>query len=799
MYGVIYNNLYAIPAQNALGKANILQGKVIEQLSTGLRINSASDDASGLAIAEQLLSQIKGLKRASMNAQDGISFLQSVEGAVGEVNSMLLRIRELAVQSGNPGYTANDRAILQLEVDQLKDEINRVSDATEFNTKKVLNGDATALWSSTKNSMSAIINGPVVKDANYKITAEGDIAGQNSIYKSNIMNVLPGTLVAEIIAARDTNLEYVKNPIDVPITGTGGMTITVSTSTATAQEVSVNSTSSTYKQAGSDWDVVGISASATINFSGYFELEILSDGIVGEAPLSGVVSYRYRTMDAKTGEVSEWITTSTTTIPVAGGGTNSAIFTINLSETMTATGTGSITFSFDPTDIINSGDKMIGMFSPVITAGQSWAGDGGGVIKISGSVSSTPDIHYSAAGSLTNKDNGDSVVDYKDVPIYIMNIDPKTGDVITGSITLEFRESQLTPITLTGVVTVIIRDEGVAAKDTKLKDLKSFYNADGVGILEFGQELTIYSNGKQATIYLESEDTIADLESKLSKAIIETLDRGVDSSIPNAGITNENLVKFISSEDESADGDRAVAGTIVMQTATVGRLSDLAFIGNEDIINALGLSRIQESENATIDIRVTDAHTDKLIGEASVNSGVLQGVIDGVEIVIDQTLGFVPTWNEARNKLEFIISTANNTTYFHFKDNRTELQIGANEGQTLNVSIGQLDTAGLEIEDLYVVDVETSQRAITLADNALNHINLLRTSVGSQTNRLEYAISSLDRLGETLTIAESRIRNIDIAEASTRLAMEQLLVQSATTILAKANLLPQTALTLITG
>ena len=134
----IVNNSTAIGAQGSVNNANNSLTKTIKALSTGLRINTAADDASGLAVSEKLRAQISGLSKAATNAQDAISMLQTAEGAMGSMTSMVQRIRELAVQAGDPAYTTNDRAMLQLEVDQLKEEIDRVSSSSEFNTKKLL-------------------------------------------------------------------------------------------------------------------------------------------------------------------------------------------------------------------------------------------------------------------------------------------------------------------------------------------------------------------------------------------------------------------------------------------------------------------------------------------------------------------------------------------------------------------------------------------------------------------------------------------------------------------------------------
>ncbi len=794
----VYNNLYASPAQVALSKASREQGNVIKQLSTGLRINSASDDASGLAVADKLAGQISGLKRASLNTQDGLSYMQSVEGAMSQVSDMILRIRELSVQAGNGAYTANDRVILQLEVDELKEEINRVSKSAEFNTKKLLDGDSTALWSSSNANINAIVRGPDIGEGNYKIDVTGSAAGQNAIYKSDIMSVLPGTLVAEVIERVDTNLGSVRDPVNLPTTDADGINIHVKDPLSAGQTQTANSVD-TFKQDDSTWVASGLGADADVNFSGYFELEMLESGAVGAPPNSGVISYKYRVMDAKTGQMSKWVTASTTIDTAVT--TRSAIFTINLSAALTATGTGVIKFSIDPAAIVTSGDKFLGSFSPPIPAGQTWAADGGGVIQVSGTTSATPPIHYSSSNSLTKDNNGDNFDDYNEVPIYIMNLDSETGYISTGSLTLEFKEAAVgaVGITSTGVSTVMIRDEGVATKDTKLRDLAGFTNVDGVNILELGQELTIYANGSQAKIFIGYEDTIEDLERKLNNAIVNDLGMGVPDTVPNADIINANLVKFVSRDDVDPGTDRAVEGTMVIQTGVFGRFSELAFIGDQDMINALNLGVIQEPEGSLLDVKVTDAHTGELIGTERVGDGYLRGVIEGVDVILDDTIGFVPTWDPITNRVEYIKASGGETVYFHLVDNTTQIQVGANEGQLLNISVGQLDTTGLEIDNLYVVDLETSQRAITQANRALEKINRFKAVAGSQMSRLEYTLDNITNISTNLDTAESRIRDLDVAEASTRLARDQVLVQTATTMLAQANLIPQNALTLIRG
>lgn len=137
---IINHNIAALNTLNRLNIASNAQSKSMEKLSSGLRINRAGDDAAGLAISEKMRAQIRGLDQASRNAQDGISLIQTAEGALNETHSILQRMRELAVQSANDTNTDTDRGELQKEVNQLAQEITRIAKNTEFNTQKLLDG-----------------------------------------------------------------------------------------------------------------------------------------------------------------------------------------------------------------------------------------------------------------------------------------------------------------------------------------------------------------------------------------------------------------------------------------------------------------------------------------------------------------------------------------------------------------------------------------------------------------------------------------------------------------------------------
>lgn len=137
---IIQHNMQAANANRMLGTIVTSQSKSTEKLSSGYRINRAGDDAAGLAISEKMRGQIRGLNKASDNAQDGISMIQTAEGALTETHSIIQRMRELAVQAANDTNTDDDRTQIQNEIDQLTQEVDRIATTTEFNTKKLLDG-----------------------------------------------------------------------------------------------------------------------------------------------------------------------------------------------------------------------------------------------------------------------------------------------------------------------------------------------------------------------------------------------------------------------------------------------------------------------------------------------------------------------------------------------------------------------------------------------------------------------------------------------------------------------------------
>jgi flagellin len=193
---IINTNVAALNAQRNLSTTNTKMGKTLEQLSSGLRINRAADDAAGLAISEKMRAQVRGLEQGQRNAQDGVSMLQTAEGALDEVHSILQRVRELSVQAGNSTLSSSDRQAIGEEMVALRTEIDNIGTRTRFNGLSLLDGSLSVsldAGTSTADTVTATENGATVSVASIDV---GNAEGGTTYTLSNSGAVLTATTTA---------------------------------------------------------------------------------------------------------------------------------------------------------------------------------------------------------------------------------------------------------------------------------------------------------------------------------------------------------------------------------------------------------------------------------------------------------------------------------------------------------------------------------------------------------------------------------------------------------------------------
>lgn len=211
----INHNIAALNTHRQLSINNTATGKALEKLSSGLRINRAGDDAAGLAISEKMRGQIRGLEMAQKNAQDGISLIQTAEGALNETHSILQRMRELSVQAASDTNTDADRFELQKEINQLAEELTRIGDTTEFNTKKLLDGNFSGTFHIGANAgqnMNLTISDMRAETLNVVAaqavaTADAGSTNMDSSNNANLTNLKGGSYKVEVASDGSVSLK----------------------------------------------------------------------------------------------------------------------------------------------------------------------------------------------------------------------------------------------------------------------------------------------------------------------------------------------------------------------------------------------------------------------------------------------------------------------------------------------------------------------------------------------------------------------------------------------------------------
>jgi len=337
----------------------------------------------------------------------------------------------------------------------------------------------------------------------------------------------------------------------------------------------------------------------------------------------------------------------------------------------------------------------------------------------------------------------------------------------------------------------------VASSDSKLYDIDKFWDANGKFMLEDPQTLTlVMGDGQQRSVTIYADDTLASLAEKLGGAIQDMQSAYVDTSSVTAG----NLVQYVGSAATS--GNLAVEGTIVISSAVAGKAGEITFIGDEDLLKALSLSQIQESKENRFTVTVTDAHSGDSVANASVTGNLLVGIVhENVDVEFNSMADVTVSWSTTNGKWSFErISSGTTdafTTYIHLADNTTVFQIGANEGEDMGVDLGDMSVRSLGIHRVLVTDRESAARSISIIDSAIDKVSNQRAKLGAYQNRLEHTINNLTTASQNLTAAESRIRDLDMAQEMMNFTKLQILMQAGNAMLAQANTLPQAVLQLL--
>ncbi|HQA36842.1 MULTISPECIES: flagellin [Acetomicrobium] len=339
----------------------------------------------------------------------------------------------------------------------------------------------------------------------------------------------------------------------------------------------------------------------------------------------------------------------------------------------------------------------------------------------------------------------------------------------------------------------------VASSDSKLYDIDKFWDANGKFMLDDPQTLTlVMGDGQQRSVTIYADDTLASLAEKLGGAIQDMQ----SAYVSTAAVTAGNLVQYVAPGSATTSGNLTVEGTIVISSAVVGKAGEITFIGDEDLLKALSLSQVQESKENRFTVTVTDAHSGDSVAEASVTGNLLVGIVhENVDVEFNSMADVTVSWSITNGNWSFkqISSGPTDafTTYIHLADNTTVFQIGANEGEDMGVDLGDMSVRSLGIHRVLVTDRESAARSISIIDGAIDKVSSQRAKLGAYQNRLEHTINNLTTASQNLTAAESRIRDLDMAQEMMNFTKLQILMQAGNAMLAQANILPQAVLQLL--
>ena len=242
---IVQHNMTALNANRQLGVTNTNLARSTEKLSSGYRINRASDDAAGLSISEKMRGQIRGLKQASTNAQDGQSLIQTAEGAMNEIHSVLQRMRELTVQAKNDTYLQEDRAKIKTEVDQLQSEITRIATQTQFNKMNLLTGSYKSMQFQVGANDNQVIKLSISRLTASALGVEGvaSAIGNSTVSKGSIIGDQISTIDKAIttVSTARSNLGAISNRLDHTIANADNMAENLQSSESKIRDVNIAS------------------------------------------------------------------------------------------------------------------------------------------------------------------------------------------------------------------------------------------------------------------------------------------------------------------------------------------------------------------------------------------------------------------------------------------------------------------------------------------------------------------------------------------------------------------------------
>ncbi|HEY9071294.1 MAG TPA: flagellin [Candidatus Ozemobacteraceae bacterium] len=729
----INQNVSSIKTHATLAGTSGRLEKSIEKLSSGLRINRAADDAAGLTISEKLRRQIRGLSRAALNAQDGISMIQTAEGALNESHSILQRMRELAIQSANDTLTSNDRLEIQKEVNQLRDDLNRIARNTEFNTKKLLDGSQTALISASSAAVKGLVTGTGSGSGDFEVSIALITGGISQMQRSQIFTIAGS---ASTLAAGSTQLQSI------------------------AQFYDANG-------------VFALGVPQTLTITGNSrEAEVVLDGQMTLDQLSAAIQ---NAMIGKSG--------------------------LNLS----------------------------GSTASLVSTAQTGLPNLGGYIRVvSGSLGEEGDVSFSADQPLLNalgmsivRESKNNLAELTCRDAYgnqtQIRTDATRASGLLDGIDLEFSSQAAQVAGLGGLEMGLIVSPDVSFTVSAGGVEFGVTVSQGAWTMEgLARSIEEQLAGTAAGYGAMSGIKTAIVDGEL-RILFEPVSSGTSSQIVIAGATAAGSIGLLNGSysgfvQATKDTSKAVYG--------FGRYADVAaytvsFSVSDGIgivtawfetVSAVTVADMQNFEEwqalmndamlaATVMVRVDAANgglafTSLHVGRETTETGIRESQ---VSVVMNSA--------DFRNRFGLTDGTANGVGDRNFRlhvvDKSSQFQIGADQGQIMKISIGNMTADALGVDNLDMTSLAGSENALSRLNKALDTVSSERSKLGAFQNRLEYAINNIRNTHSNLSAAESRLRDADMAEEMIEFTRNQIVSQSGMAMLAQSNAMPQGVLQLL--
>jgi len=853
---VINTNFPSLNAQRNLNTSQSSLQTSLQRLSSGLRINSAKDDAAGLAISNRFTSQIKGLTQAVRNANDGISLAQTAEGALAESTNILQRVRELSIQSANSTNSSQDRLSLQSEVNQLVSELDRIANTTTFNGLKLLDGSFTA--------QSFQIGAEANQTINVNVSgATADTIGINKVNTDNTdvglevatsgFSVATSTTAFNTAASDATStaaLATLMGDQVISVTGPGG------TTTVNVDAASNNRDASDIATALNN--INGVRATAEPNSASFAATAaptnanngdvVTFDLVTGDGAQSESISFTVDTATYTT-DFNAAVQTAVDAINVSNGNDGDLTFNATTQTLTSAKGANvgienfdvddnaSITLSNFVDDTSNDGTgltftidgnavavvtSMAGSQNSIASAVQTQINAIGGItatlngagtgVIVSSTAEGGLDIATLAVSGGTTGDGGFDVAANTGTTASATvlregaTVASTIASVVVETDTISFAGQTVTETggagneaaIQVGNLTVLMEDAGINIQSDEVLATSIINAAAGVNAtLTAGSAQSDVSGGnftaaQTLTISGDATGTVDVAKDSTAAQIAASINKIADSTGVNA---NATTTATISNLDADGIVSLTLNGSTISANVTSTDLSELATAIN-DKSGATGVSASISVDGSSIELTHSTGEDIDFLNFSHSAANVNTATVVSARVTGSEG-SHVTLQDGTALDLDSTVVGGNveiqSNGSFTIASNVDSSAGGMFSGNANDINASALQTVN-------TIDISTktgANLAIDITDGALAKVDSIRADLGAIQNRFSSTISNLNTAVENFSAARSRIQDTDFAAETANLTRSQVLQQAGVAMLAQANSLPQLVLSLL--